>query len=200
MQTISFLLIILLPCAVSEFFHTRYDLKNLIFDLEPVRLFVGRWELTGMRGEQPKVVTPANTIDFTINTIPKFGSRTLNITEHWWQDGDRTRIYRTDYGFLPVKNATRFDPEVRTAILTTSSDGFSIMEQGTVETGPSIRTHLKQYMRRSFDMGGPFSGLDIKSLERLIQITGSKSMLMTVQSVTSHGNDDYTAEYTRVAP
>ena len=43
-------------------------------------------------------------------------------------------------------------------------EGFSMMEQGVVARGPAIRTHLKQYMRRSFDMGGPFSGLDIKSV------------------------------------
>uniref|UniRef100_A0A915E5C1 Uncharacterized protein n=1 Tax=Ditylenchus dipsaci TaxID=166011 RepID=A0A915E5C1_9BILA len=44
-------------------------------------------------------------IDFSINPIPKFGARTVNIT-HTYFDANK-HIIRSDYGFMPVKNATR---------------------------------------------------------------------------------------------
>lgn len=37
-------------------------------------------------------------------------------------------------------------------------------------------------------------------LERFIEVRGSRNMLMSIQTVTNEGQDDYTAEYQRVAP
>ncbi|EPB71538.1 hypothetical protein ANCCEY_09360 [Ancylostoma ceylanicum] len=63
---------------------------------------------------------PPDQIDFAINPVPKFGARALNITHTYFQNG---QVTRHDYGYMPVKNATRRDPRVHVAYLTTSSEG-----------------------------------------------------------------------------
>ncbi|PAV86764.1 hypothetical protein WR25_17128 [Diploscapter pachys] len=119
------------------------------YDLRPVQNFIGLWKLTtssGRVGDLP----PPDQIDFAINPIPKFGARAINITHTYY---DRSgQVLRHDYGFMPVKNATRRDPRVHVAYLTTSSQGWSMMEQGQLING-KLTFHLKQFLKRTFDVG-----------------------------------------------
>lgn len=79
---------------------------------------------------------------------------------------------------MPVKNATRRDPRVHVAYLTTSSQGWSMMEQGQVKEG-KMTFHLKQFMRRSFDVGNN-NNLEIREFERQLELPDYNTMLMKV--------------------
>uniref|UniRef100_A0A914US87 Uncharacterized protein n=1 Tax=Plectus sambesii TaxID=2011161 RepID=A0A914US87_9BILA len=71
-----------------------------------------------------------------------------------------------------------------------------MMEQGLVE-GSTIKYHLKQYLRRSFSVGGTDRELQIDALERSFTLNGRR-LEMSVQAMTNFGNDDYTATYSKL--
>ncbi|VDM77808.1 unnamed protein product [Strongylus vulgaris] len=101
---------------------------------------------------------------------------------------------------MPVKNATRADPRIHVAYLTTSSEGWSMMEQGQVK-GPLMFFHLKQFLRRSFDVGANRADLEIREVrrfERQFELPSHNQMIMKVRAETSIGFEDYTAFYKRV--
>lgn len=49
------------------------------WDLRPVKDFIGLWQLEGSSGHAKDLPAPS-LIDFSINPIPKFGARSINIT------------------------------------------------------------------------------------------------------------------------
>jgi hypothetical protein len=177
---------------------TKYDPSKLPFDLRPVRWLVGKWAKFHEHGSV-RGLGPPDVWDFGINPIPMFGSRALNITGHYHrhfvQPGDLDQ--GTIYGFMPVRNATRRSPKVTCAFVTTYSNGFNLIEQGRVDfRQKKIRTHLKQFMKRSWGLeeGDRFS---IDEFEREFQLNGG-TLNMKIQSQTTSGNDDYTASYWKI--
>ncbi|KAK6755122.1 hypothetical protein RB195_013853 [Necator americanus] len=98
---------------------------------------------------------------------------------------------------MPVKNATRRDPRVHVAYLTTSSEGWSMMEQGQVK-GPMMTFHLKQFLRRSFDVGNNRNDLEIREFERQFEMPNYNQMTMKVRAETNIDTEGYTATYKRV--
>uniref|UniRef100_A0A1I7ZTP9 DUF1794 domain-containing protein n=1 Tax=Steinernema glaseri TaxID=37863 RepID=A0A1I7ZTP9_9BILA len=177
-------------------FEDRYDLATLPWDLRPVSDFIGLWELENSSGHTRQLLPP-DLIDFAINPIPKFGARAVNIT-HSYFDREKN-VIRSDYGFMPVKNATKRDPRIHVAYLTTSSEGYSMMEQGTV-TGPKITFHLKQFLRRTFDVENHGIELDIREFERQFEQKDFHHMTMKLRAETAVDTEHYTANYRKVAP
>uniref|UniRef100_A0A183CAL5 DUF1794 domain-containing protein n=1 Tax=Globodera pallida TaxID=36090 RepID=A0A183CAL5_GLOPA len=167
------LLFVSLPLVRSRY-EDRYNLNMLPWDLRPVQDFIGLWQMDRSSGNFKELPAP-NLIDLAINPIPKFGARTVNIT-HTYFDAGRN-VIRSDYGFMPVKNATRRDPRVHVAYLTTSSEGWSMMEQGFFKDGKLI-LHLKQFLKRSFGAGGAGGNLDIREFERQFELSGFHSMTL----------------------
>ncbi|KHJ91606.1 hypothetical protein OESDEN_08529 [Oesophagostomum dentatum] len=98
---------------------------------------------------------------------------------------------------MPVKNATRRDPRVHVAYLTTSSEGWSMMEQGQVK-GTQMTFHLKQFLHRSFDVGGNRHDLEIREFERQFDMPSYTQMIMRVRAETNMDTEAYTANYRRV--
>ncbi|VDN24461.1 unnamed protein product [Gongylonema pulchrum] len=117
---------------------------------------------------------------------------------HTYFDSQKN-IIRSDYGFMPVKNATKRDPRIHIAYLTTSSEGFSMMEQGTV-VGRKITFHLKQFLRRTFSVGSGGVDLDIREFERRIEILDFYHMSMKVRAETATGTEGFTAIYRKIMP
>ncbi|KJH51516.1 hypothetical protein DICVIV_02349 [Dictyocaulus viviparus] len=136
---------------------------------------------------------PPDQIDFAINPVPKFGARAINITQTYFSNG---HVIRHDYGYMPVKNATRRDPRVHVAYLTTSSEGWSMMEQGQVK-GSQMTFHLKQYLRRSFDVGNR-NDLEIREFERQFEMPSNTQIIMKVRAETNMDIESYTATYKRI--
>ena len=170
-------------------------MNSLPWDLRPVRDFIGLWEREGQVSGHWRDLPAPDLIDFAINPIPKFGARTVNIT-HTFFDSSKN-VIRSDYGFMPVKNATRRDPRVHVAYLTTSSEGYSMMEQGFVR-GSKIICHLKQFLRRSFDVGSKGVDLDIREFERQYEQLDFHHMTMKVRAETNVETEAYTANYRKV--
>ena len=164
------------------------------WDLRPVQNIIGLWELTSKNG-RIRDLPPPDQIDFAINPIPKFGARAINITHTYFQ-ANSDRVFRHDYGFMPVKNSTRRDPRIHIAYLTTSSEGWSMMEQGQVR-GPKITFHLKQFLSRSFGVS-KMNHLDIREYERQFEQTDYNNLVMKVRAETSVDTESYTAFYRRV--
>lgn len=73
-----------------------------------------------------------------------------------------THIVHQEYGFLPVRNKTRINPQVLLAFLTTAMEGYSIVELGLLD-GNSIRLDLNKFMSRSFqlNMNGNFQVFEV---------------------------------------
>uniref|UniRef100_A0A914HBE8 DNA ligase D polymerase domain-containing protein n=1 Tax=Globodera rostochiensis TaxID=31243 RepID=A0A914HBE8_GLORO len=182
------ILFVSLPLVRSRY-EDRYNLNMLPWDLRPVQDFIGLWQMDRSSGNFKELPAP-NLIDLAINPIPKFGARTVNIT-HTYFDAGRN-VIRSDYGFMPVKNATRRDPRVHVAYLTTSSEGWSMMEQGFFKDGKLI-LHLKQFLKRSFGAGGAGGNLDIREFERQFELSGFHSMTLKVRAETSFQTESYTA-------
>ncbi|KAI1722812.1 hypothetical protein Ddc_06992 [Ditylenchus destructor] len=172
----------------------RYDMNNLPWDLKPVQEFIGLWEIERSSGHDRDLPAPS-LIDFSINPIPKFGARTVNIT-HTYFDQNKN-IIRSDYGFMPVKNATRRDPRVHVAYLTTSSEGYSMMEQGFFKDNKLI-FHLKQFLRRSFDVGSKGVDLDIREFERQYELIDFHHMSLKIRAETSVDTESYQASYKKI--
>uniref|UniRef100_A0A914QA16 THAP4-like heme-binding beta-barrel domain-containing protein n=1 Tax=Panagrolaimus davidi TaxID=227884 RepID=A0A914QA16_9BILA len=177
-------------------YEDRYDMNTLPWDLRPVRDFIGLWQLDGLVNGHWRDLPAPDLIDFSINPLPKFGARSVNIT-HTYYDTSKKNVIRSDYGFMPVKNATRRDPRVHVAYLTTSSEGYSMMEQGFVK-GPKIVCHLKQFLRRSFDVGSKGVDLDIREFERQYEQTDFTHMTMRIRAETSVEIEAYTANYKKI--
>uniref|UniRef100_A0A0M3HFM8 DUF1794 domain-containing protein n=1 Tax=Ascaris lumbricoides TaxID=6252 RepID=A0A0M3HFM8_ASCLU len=102
-------------------FFQGYDLRKLPYDLRPIAEFIGLWELQSKSGNT-REFAPPDLIDIAINPLPKFGARAANIT-HSYFDREKN-VIRSEYGFMPVKNATKRDPRIHVAYLTTSSEGM----------------------------------------------------------------------------
>ncbi|VDM64010.1 unnamed protein product [Angiostrongylus costaricensis] len=162
------------------------------YDLRPVQHYIGLWSLQSVTG-RVKDLPPPDQIDFSINPVPKFGARALNITHTYYRN---EQVIRHDYGYMPVKNATRRDPRIHVAYLTTSSEGWSMMEQGQVK-GPQMTFHLKQYLRRSFDVGNR-NDLEIREFERQFEMPSNTQMIMKVRAETNTDIENYTALYKRI--
>ena len=64
---------------LSKLWHIGYDMNNLPFDLQPIREFIGLWQMDKSSGHF-RDLPPPSLIDFAINPIPKFGARTVNIS------------------------------------------------------------------------------------------------------------------------
>ncbi|KAF7635676.1 hypothetical protein Mgra_00004918 [Meloidogyne graminicola] len=190
----SLTLLLILPYIVFCRVEDRYDLSLLPWDLRPVQEFIGLWQKerhTGFFRDLP----PPDLIDFAINPIPKFGARTINFT-HTYFDAEK-KVIRSDYGFMPVKNATQRDPRVHVAYLTTSSEGWSMMEQGFFKDGKLI-FHLKQFLRRSFGVGSKGSDLDIREFERQFELKDFHSMELKIRAETSVQTESYIAYYRKI--
>ncbi|KAI6228928.1 THAP4-heme-bd domain-containing protein [Aphelenchoides fujianensis] len=186
-------LLLLLPLVVARY-EDRYDLNQMPFDLRPVKDFIGLWEMENSNGHI-RDLPPPSLIDFSINPIPKFGARSMNIT-HTYFDASKN-VIRSDYGFMPVKNATRRDPRVHVAYLTTSSEGYSMMEQGFSKDNKLI-FHLKQFLRRSFDVGGTTGNLQIREFERQYELIDFHHMVMKVRAETAIDTEHFSANYRKV--
>ncbi|CAJ0591382.1 unnamed protein product [Cylicocyclus nassatus] len=143
------------------------------WDLRPVQNFIGLWGLEYKQGRWVDL-PPPDQIDFAINPLPKFGARAVNITHTYYQNFE---VKRHDYGYMPVKNATRRDPRIHVAYLTTSSEGWSMMEQGQVK-GPTMFFHLKQFLRRSFDVGRQSNGIEVREFERHFEMSDYNRLIM----------------------
>ncbi|CAK5008907.1 unnamed protein product [Meloidogyne enterolobii] len=188
------LIVLILPLLVVCRVEDRYDLSLLPWDLRPVQQFIGLWQKerhTGFFKDLP----PPDLIDFAINPIPKFGARTINFT-HTYFDAEK-KVIRSDYGFMPVKNATQRDPRVHVAYLTTSSEGWSMMEQGFFKDGKLI-FHLKQFLRRTFGVGTKGSELDIREFERQFELHDFHSMELKIRAETSVQTESYVAYYRKI--
>ncbi|EFP06813.1 hypothetical protein CRE_11185 [Caenorhabditis remanei] len=185
--------VIFLTFVIARY-EDKYDRSKMPWDLRPIDRFIGLWSLTGSNGRQ-RDLPPPSQIDYAINPIPKFGARAVNITHTYF---DRNSVVRHDYGFMPVKNATRRDPRVHVAYLTTSSQGWSMMEQGQVKEG-KMTFHLKQFMRRSFDVGNN-NNLEVREFERQLELPDYNTMIMKVRirAETAYDTESYTATYKRV--
>ncbi|VDK42613.1 unnamed protein product [Anisakis simplex] len=181
---------------IAARYEERYDLRKLPFDLRPITDYIGLWELQSKIGNT-REFAPPDLIDIAINPLPKFGARAANIT-HTYFDHDKN-VYRFEYGFMPVKNATKRDPRIHVAYLTTSSEGFSMMEQGTVR-GNKLTFHLKQFLRRTFDVGSAGVDLDIREFERQFELLDPHHMIMKVRAETAIGIEDFTANYRKILP
>uniref|UniRef100_A0AC35TYF2 DUF1794 domain-containing protein n=1 Tax=Rhabditophanes sp. KR3021 TaxID=114890 RepID=A0AC35TYF2_9BILA len=175
-------------------FIDRYDTSKMVVDLTPVKNYIGLWQIIDDSGHY-KQLPPPDMIDFAIHPIPKFGARCLNIT-HTYYDKEGNTV-RADYGFMPVKNATRRDPRVHLAYLTTSSQGFSMMEQGFVKNN-KITLHFKSFLPRSFDVDTNGLELDIFEMERQFEQTDPKNMKMLIRAKTLYETEEYTARYKKV--
>ncbi|VDM19569.1 unnamed protein product [Wuchereria bancrofti] len=173
-----------------------YDLRKLPPDLRPIMELIGLWQLETKSGPT-REYSPPDLIDIAINPIPKFGARAANIT-HTYFDSQKN-IIRSDYGFMPVKNATKRDPRIHIAYLTTSSEGYSMMEQGTV-VGRKITFHLKQFLRRTFSVGSSGNELDIREFERRFEILDFNHMTMKVRVETASGTENFLATYRKIMP
>ncbi|KAI6213658.1 THAP4-heme-bd domain-containing protein [Aphelenchoides besseyi] len=187
------ILLILPSCAFARY-EDRYDLNQMPFDLRPVQKFIGLWELESSNGRVRDLPAPS-LIDFSINPVPKFGARSMNIT-HTYFDSSKN-VIRSDYGFMPVKNATRRDPRVHVAYLTTSSEGYSMMEQGFSKDDKLI-FHLKQFLRRSFDVGSSSGDLQIREFERQYELIDFHHMIMKVRAETAIDTENYVANYRKI--
>ncbi|KAI6186693.1 THAP4-heme-bd domain-containing protein [Aphelenchoides besseyi] len=187
------ILLILPTCALARY-EDRYDLNQMPFDLRPVQKFIGLWELESSNGRVRDLPAPS-LIDFSINPVPKFGARSMNIT-HTYFDSSKN-VIRSDYGFMPVKNATRRDPRVHVAYLTTSSEGYSMMEQGFSKDDKLI-FHLKQFLRRSFDVGSSSGDLQIREFERQYELIDFHHMIMKVRAETAIDTENYVANYRKI--
>lgn len=173
-------------------YEDRYDRSKMPWDLRPVQNYIGLWALQSMTGRAVDL-PPPDQIDFAINPVPKFGARAINITHTYFKNG---QVSRHDYGYMPVKNATRRDTRVHVAYLTTSSEGWSMMEQGSVK-GSQMQFHLKQYLRRSFDVGVR-NNLEIREFERQFEMPSHNVMIMRVRAETNMDTEGYTATYRRL--
>ncbi|CAG9536787.1 unnamed protein product [Cercopithifilaria johnstoni] len=193
LTVLSLLFIVEEVCGSYE---ERYDLQKLPPDLKPITEFIGLWQLETKSGPT-REYSPPDLIDIAINPIPKFGARAANIT-HTYFDSQKN-IIRSDYGFMPVKNATKRDPRVHIAYLTTSSEGYSMMEQGTV-VGRKIAFHLKQFLRRTFSVGSNGVELDIREFERRFEILDFNHMIMKVRAETNSGTESFSATYRKIMP
>ncbi|VDN03871.1 unnamed protein product [Thelazia callipaeda] len=185
--------------AVDELYagyEERYNLRRLPPDLRPIRELIGLWQLESKSGAT-RDFSPPDLIDIAINPIPKFGARAANIT-HTYFDGQKN-IIRSEYGFMPVKNATVRDPRVHVGYLTTSSEGYSMMEQGTA-VRRKINLHLKQFLRRSFSVGSNGFDLDVREFERRFEILDPYHMRMKVRAETAAGIEGFSASYRRILP
>lgn len=196
------LFLFVIPASVARI-NEKYDLSRLPYDLLPVQWLVGRYNLESVNGPA-NYMKPPQVLDFGINPIPHFGSRALNITGHYLDPYDKTRVLGTAYGFMPVKNSTRFDPRIHAALVTTyGNEGMNLIEQGLVRPGQLMTFHLKQFMRRRF-VNGDIEGYELDELERKIRVSGDY-LTMTVRSLLTHDTghtvkDDYTTSYRKVYP
>uniref|UniRef100_A0A8R1TJJ2 THAP4-like heme-binding domain-containing protein n=2 Tax=Onchocerca TaxID=6281 RepID=A0A8R1TJJ2_ONCVO len=193
------LAVLSLLCIVEEAYagyEERYDLRKLPPDLKPIMELIGIWQLETKSGPT-RVYGPPDLIDIAIHPIPKFGARAANIT-HTYFDSEKN-IIRSDYGFMPVKNATKRDPRIHIAYLTTSSEGYSMMEQGTV-IGRKITFHLKQFLRRTFSVRSNGIELDIREFERRLEILDFNHMIMKVRAETAGGTESFSATYRKIMP
>ncbi|CAI5451839.1 unnamed protein product [Caenorhabditis angaria] len=188
-RLIAFILVLTFVIARYE---DKYDRSKMPWDLRPIDRFIGLWSLQGSNGRQ-RDLPPPTQIDYAINPIPKFGARAVNVTHTYYENGN---VVRHDYGFMPVKNATRRDPRVHVAYLTTSSQGWSMMEQGQVKDG-KMTFHLKQFMRRSFDVGNR-NDLEIREFERQLELPDYNTMIMKIRAETAYDTESYTATYRRI--
>lgn len=71
-----------------------------------------------------------------------------------------------------------------------------MMEQGQVKEG-KMTFHLKQFMRRSFDVGNN-NNLEIREFERQLELPDYNTMLMKIRAETAYDTETYTATYKRV--
>ncbi|CAD5231668.1 unnamed protein product [Bursaphelenchus xylophilus] len=187
--------VLLLPYLSYSRYEDRYDINMMPFDLRPIRDFIGLWEIEGPAVGNTRDLPAPSLIDFSINPIPKFGARSVNITHTYFDSGKN--VIRSDYGFMPVKNSTRRDPRIHVAYLTTSSEGYSMMEQGFAKDNKLI-FHLKQFLRRSFDVGSRGVDLHVREFERQYEIRDFHHMTLKVRAETSVDTESYTAKYKKV--
>ncbi|MFH4977857.1 hypothetical protein AB6A40_004566 [Gnathostoma spinigerum] len=188
--------VFLLVHFVAASYDDRYDMSKLPFDLRPIRGFIGLWEIIS-RTDSSNELPPPDLIDIAINPLPKFGARAANITHTYFNHNKE--VIRSDYGFMPIKNATRRDPRIHIAYLTTSSEGYSQMEQGQVR-GNNISFHLKQFLRRSFAVGNGIEDLEIREFERQMELPDPNHLKMKVRAQTANGVESYIAIYQKISP
>ncbi|MFH4974048.1 hypothetical protein AB6A40_000757 [Gnathostoma spinigerum] len=173
----------------------RYNLMKMPYDLKPIRGFIGLWELES-KGGQMLDIHPPDLIDIAINPLTEFGARSANLTYTYFDENKK--VWRSDYGFMPVKNASKADPRVHIAHLTTSSEGFSQMEQGQLKDD-TMYFHLKQFLRRSFLVGRDSNNLKISEFERMIKLIDFRHMMMKVRAQTASMTEAYTAYYRKIS-
>jgi len=190
-------------CQVTEAIigHGRYDKRFLPFDLRPVDGFVGKWEAYTVSGTGAENFPFGKIVDFAIDPVTMFGARALNYTATTYAPGEGvysndSHILHQDYGFLPVRNKTKINPQVLLAFLTTAMEGYSIVELGLLD-GNSIRLDLNKFMSRSFqlNMNGNFQVFELQREWRL----NGQYLDQSVKALTSYGRSDFTVTYQRTA-
>jgi len=181
--------------------HGKYDQQYLPFDLRPVTGFVGKWEAISVSGTGAENFPFGKIVDFGIDPVPMFGARALNYTGTTYAPGEGvwsndTKIVHQEYGFLPVRNKTRINPQVLLAFLTTAMEGYSIVELGLLD-GNSIRLDLNKFMSRSFqvNMNGNFQ---VFELQREWRLNGAY-LDQQIKALTSYGRSDFIVTYQKIS-
>lgn len=181
--------------------HAKYDTRFLPFDLRPVTGFVGKWEALSVHGTGAENFPFGKIVDFGIDPVPMFGARSLNYTATTYAPGEGvwsndSKIVHQEYGFLPVRNKTRINPQVLLAFLTTAMEGYSLVELGLLD-GDSIRLDLNKFMSRSFqvNMNGNFQ---VFELQREWRLNGAY-LDQQVKALTSYGRSDFYVTYQKIS-
>lgn len=72
-----------------------------------------------------------------------------------------------------------------------------MMEQGFAKDNKLI-FHLKQYLRRSFDVGSTSGDLQIREFERQYDLIDFNHMTLKVRAETSTDTESYVARYLKI--
>uniref|UniRef100_A0A915KIH4 THAP4-like heme-binding beta-barrel domain-containing protein n=1 Tax=Romanomermis culicivorax TaxID=13658 RepID=A0A915KIH4_ROMCU len=176
----------------------KFDLKHLPYDLKPVSKFVGRWQYERIDGYGSTDFPFGKIIEFGIDPLPHFGARCLNYTATTYHDWQRSEIYNSskvihyEYGYLPVNNRTKNNPQILCAFLTTGSEGYAMIEYGMV-VDDTILLDLNKYLSRSFGLGFR-TNFFVNELHRQFRIWGNR-MEQRILAQTSLGISDFTVSY-----
>lgn len=81
-------------------------------------------------------------------------------------NGSRVKHY--EFGYLPVKNKTKTNPQVLCAFLSTGSEGYSMIEFGIVDENV-IKLDMNKYLARSFGLGFAGGNYQIYDVSKIIE-------------------------------
>lgn len=198
------LLVVLFMPILTFGGHDKFDLSHLPFDLRPVSYFVGRWEFESINGYGAYNFPFGKIIEFGIDPLPHFGARCLNYTATTYHDYQKSSIYNTtrithfEYGYLPVNNRTKLNPQILCAFLTTGSEGYSMIEYGMVVDN-TILLDLNKFLSRQFNTGFSINPYKVQELHREFKVWGTR-LEHRILVKTNLGISDFTVSYLKSAP